>query len=691
MRVHLVGNPNTGKTTLFNALTRSNEHVGNWHGVTVEGKSKKYNFSGHEIELVDLPGLYSLSTLSYEEEVAAEAILSQPETLVVNICDESNLGRNLFLTLSLMEFGANVILAINQVDKAPIYKINASLLSNLLGVPVVLINAQKKIGLDKLNNEIINFQPHKNYSLPYLKKLDLDKVPISDNSQFLKIKLLENDEKILKKLNLNKNIVTPQVEGVASARYDYIDNILMKCAKKQNKVYGRSKLDKVIMNRFLAIPIFMVMLALVFELTFFSFGKWLSEGLSFLLDNFIGKPLVGLFVSSFGAESWLTGLIENAVVGGAFSVLGFLPQVALLFLFLSILEDSGYMSRVAFSLEDIFAKVGLSGKSVYTLLMGFGCSTTAVLTARNMEDKNAKIKTGLLTPYMSCSAKFPVYSVIGGAFFGANNILVIMGLYLLGVTCALIMSMIFEKTILKSKEQTFILEFPPYHAMSVKRVGKVLIDNMKQFMFRVGSLIICMNVIVWLLSSFTFSFSYVPSGEGSILEQVGKVIAPIFAPLGFNSWALVSALIAGLIAKEIIVSSIALYSGVGENGLNSAFHDPSSMVYFASGANVISYLVFCLLYFPCLATMSVLRKEIGRKWTFIGIILQLLIAYIASFIIYNLSLAFIKFGVLKMLLILAAFFIIILSIVFIIKKVKNKKLCANCKACDKNCKKFDKN
>lgn len=691
IKVNLVGNPNTGKTTLYNALTKSHEHVGNWHGVTVEEKAKKYEFAGKEIEIVDLPGIYSLCNLSFEEGVGVDYILKDPSVLIVNICDASNLGRNLYLTLSLMELGANVILAVNQIDKVPICKTDYKKLSGLLGIPVVAIDAGKKVGLSELNEEIINYKPHSKYNLPYLKKLHLDeiKLPKVENDTFFKIKLLENDEKTLNKLNLKENIVKPDIEGVARARYGYIDELLHICSTKHTKVYGRSRVDKFLMNRFLALPIFICMLALTFYLTFFSLGAWCSDGLNWLLDKCIGTPLINLFAGAFGAGSWVVSLIETAVVGGVGSVLGFLPQVALLFFFLSLLEDSGYLARVAFAIEDILGKVGLSGKSVYTLLMGFGCSTTAVLTARNMEDKNSKIKTGLLTPYMSCSAKFPIYAVLGGAFFGASNIWVILGLYLLGVVVAIFMSYILEKTVLKSKEQTFILEFPPYHSMTPKRVLCVLLDNMKQFVVRVGSLIIAMNVIVWLLSNFTFTLSYVPSSGGaSMLETLGRFLAPVFAPLGFNNWALVSALIAGLVAKEVIVSSIAMFNGVGDASnvlIGESLKDPSSVIFFAMPSMVVSYLVFCLLYFPCLATASVLSKEIGKKWTFIGIVLELVVAYVVTFIVYNIARLIELYGAVKILLILLTISIVVGSIIIIIKRIKRKNGCAFCKKCDGHC------
>lgn len=695
INVNLVGNPNTGKTTLFNSLTSSHEHVGNWHGVTVEEKSKCYKFKNEEINIVDLPGIYSMTSLSYEEKVACDYILKHKDRLIVNICDASNLQRNLYLTLGLMELGCHIILAVNQIDKRPICKINFSELERLLNLRVVYINADNKKSVEKLNDAILEESKILNntyYNLPYIKKFnfnDINKIVPNDTITFYKIKILEDDEEIKKKFNIKKSF--SQVDKVATERYRYIDEIIKNTCGEKQRIYGASKLDKILLNRYLALPIFICLIAISFYLTFFSLGAWLSDGLTFLLDKFVGQPLIDFLINVFGSDSWIIGLFQNAIIGGVGSILTFLPQVALLFFFLSLLEDSGYLSRVAFVFEDILGKVGLSGKSVYTLLMGFGCSTTAVLTARNMDDKNSKIKTGLLTPYMSCSAKFPIYAVLGGAFFGANNIWVIIGIYFLGVAVAILMSYIFEKTFLPSKKQSFILEFPPYRMMSFKRTFSLLWINVKLFVARVGTLIVAMNVIVWILSNFSFTFQYiVNTGGKSMLESLGKIFAPLFIPLGFNSWGLVSALIAGLVAKEVIVSSIAMFNGNGElsiSALGQSLMDSSSAVYFVSGASVLSYLVFCLLYFPCLATISVLINEIGRKWTVIGVLLEFLVAYVVSMLVYFFALICQIYGVWKIILSVFATMIVLFSIRIIYKRIKNKKGCGKCENCSTPCNK----
>jgi len=697
MNVILVGNPNTGKTTLFNALTRSNEHVGNFHGVTVEEKAKEYTFDKQRIQLVDLPGLYSLTTLSYEERVAREYFFKEKDAKIISLCDVNNLERNLYLTLNLLEYASDMVVAINNIDNGK-NKIDIKKLSQKLGVKVVNINPSKNEGLEDLNREIIECKSGK--ELPYIKELHLSKIKeiISpyfekDKLDFYAIKIFERDDGIAEKIPerayqlIEKILPKNSMEIVAQKRYEFIKNILQECVISNHKIYGKSKIDKVVLNRFFAFPIFILILATIFYLTFFSVGKFFSSILVNLVDMCIGTPLHNLFTNVFGESAWITSLVDNALVGGVGTIFSFLPQVALLFMFLSLLEDSGYMSRIAFMFEDVFGKIGLFGKSIYTLLMGFGCSSTAILTARNMEDKNAKIKTALLTPYMSCSAKFPLYVVIGGAFFGVNNIFYIVGLYLLGVAISILLSFLFEKTILKSKEQSFILEFPPYRFPKVKRILKILWDNMKLFVIKVGTLLISMNVIVWLLSNFSFKFSFVPTGEGSMLEILGKLLCPIFIPLGFGSWGVASSLLAGLIAKEVIVSSIIMFNrvkGFSSEQIAKSLRDPNSGVYFANNASVISFLVFSLLYSPCITSIAVLNKEIGRKWTAIGIGIQLVVAYLTALIIYNIFRCIERFGLLPILLSIIVIFMIMLSLILVFTKVKKHKVCAkSCEFCEK--------
>ena len=694
IRVGLIGNPNTGKTTLFNTLTCSNEHVGNWHGVTVEEKAKTIFFKNQQIEIVDLPGIYSLSRLSFEEKVATDYLLSHQTDLVVNICDYNNLQRNLYLTLGLLELGLNVIVVVNQIEKRRVSKISLVKLEEKLGVKVLPVDAADKQSVQQLKTELVNFQ-ERAYSLPYLKLLPLGQAEaflpkfLRQSKNFYAIKLLEDDQDVKQKFAVEQTF--DMAEKVAKVRYDFIDQLMRECGQKNFGVYGQSRLDKILLNKFFALPAFLLILAAIFYLTFFSLGSFLSDGLSFLLEKFVSSPVLAWLEGVAGKSSWIYSFFEGAIFGGAGSVLTFLPQVALLFVCLSVLEDSGYLARVAFVFEDVLSKVGLSGKSVYTLLMGFGCSTSAILTCRNMEERQAKIKTALLTPYMSCSAKFPIYVCLGGAFFGAGNIFVIMGLYLLGVLVAILTSMIFEKTILKSKEQSFILEFPPYRRLSFKQLFKVLFSSCKDFLSRVGGLIIAMNIIVWVLTNFSFSFGFVAQNGGqSMLEGLGAILAPLFVPLGFGSWGPVSALIAGLIAKEVILSSIAMFNNVegGQSQLSMSLCDPASAVYFSCPAALVSYLVFCLLYFPCLSSVGVLGKEIGKKWTIFGCISQFVVAYFVAMAFYNFGLIVSLFGWWKCCLGLLAVCLSLFAFAIVVKRCrKGEKACGKCK---KGCTKIEK-
>lgn len=632
----LMGNPNTGKTTLYNKITGGNEHVGNWHGVTVAEKVGCFKFKDKKYSLVDLPGIYSLDGLSFEEKVAIDYAKKNKDCKVINICDLNNLERNLYLTLCLIDEGFDVVLAVNSTLKKPLCSLNEKKLSCELGIDVVQINAESGDGIDKLLDKSTS---------------DVIQKQIKDRSD---------------------NLI-----NFAEEKYEKIDKICEKCLKKSGKIYGKSKIDKILLNRFFAPIVFLAIMTLIFYFTFFLIGKPLSDFLNFVLENTLGKWINLLFSNIFGSSHWITMLVSEAIIGGIGIVLSFLPQIVLLFLFLSILEESGYISRVAFVFDDLLSKIGLSGKCIYTLLLGFGCSATAILTARNMDDKNAKLKTILSTPFLSCSARLPIYLAVGGTIFGESNIFVILLLYLIGILVCILTSSILDRTILKSKEQSFILEFPPYRMLNLKKVVKVLWDNTKSFIVRIGGILISMNVIVWILSNFSFTFSYVKtSGNMSMLESIAKFISPIFSPLGFSSWGIVVALLVGIVAKEGVVSSMLLLCG----GNLSMIFSKSSAIFISSQAGVLAFLVFCLLYVPCLSTIAVMRKEIGKKWTWFAIFFQMIIAYFFAMAIYNLCKLCELFGTMKILLFISVVFVIIFLFVKFLFKVK-KKHCKNCNSC----------
>ncbi len=668
LKILLVGNPNTGKTTLFNSLTKSNEHVGNWHGVTVSEKEKPFSAFEKKFVLVDLPGLYSLTPLSYEEEVASKYIFENSSCPIINICDINNLKRNLFLTLQLKEVSSEIILFVNTFQNI---KNNKTLKEKI---------KQAESALKKLDIKFFIGNAENKKDIQKFKKLLLN-LKLNTNNQ---IKKIENK---YKKEN-NLNFLHENREAFLKINSCFGSEI------KGERAYGNSKLDKILLNKYLALPIFFGILFLVFYLTFFSLGAALSDLLRELIQNVIGGQIVS-WLRSVCSVAWVVDLVETGIIGGVGSILSFLPQVILLFFFLSLIEDSGYLARVAFLFEDIFAKVGLSGKSVYSLLMGFGCSTTAALTARNMEDKNAKIKTAILTPYMSCSAKLPIYAVIGGAFFGASNVLIIFGLYMLGVVVAILLSLFLEQKVLKSKAQSFILEFPAYRLPSIKRTFNILWENVKLFLIRIGTVIFSLNLIVWLLQSFSFGFKFVPTEGGtSMLKAIGTVIAPIFVPLGFGNWGAASALVAGLAAKEIIVSSIAMFNGVDVLGDSMksqtmrSITSPLSVVFFTP-ASALSFMVFCLLYSPCLATISVFKKEIGGRWTAISVALQFAIAYILALLTYNIYRLVEGLGAVNSIFIFLGLGLIIICSCYLYFKFKKRNFCSYCKdksSC-KNCRK----
>lgn len=699
MKHILCGNPNTGKTTFLNSLTGSNEHVGNWHGVTVDFLEKKYKLNGEENIVVDLPGLYSLTSYTFEEEIARDYIYNSNEN-IINLVDSNNLTRNLYLTLQLLECRKNIKVCLNFSNELIKTKteINIKKLEKMLGTRVVLFNAQKKDEtINLINDEFKNtFTPeyYKTLPLKEVKEILGDNLKnLKLNNDFICVKILEQDEYILEKLKLNKQQLLKLSkfdlkEKIISLRYDYIEQIIKSCViKKSEKIYGYSKLDKIILNRFLALPIFIGILCLMFYLTFSSVGNIISNFLGDFLDKFINTPILN-FSNNITNSPFILGFIENGILTVLSTLIGFLPQIVLLFLFISILEDTGYLSRLAFTFEDIFSKVGLNGKTIFTILMGFGCSTTAALTARTLEDKNSKIKATMLSSYLSCSAKIPLYSVILGAFF-SNNLLIIIFFYFLGVFIALLTSVILEKTILKSKENSFIMELPAYRFPSFKRILKLILVNIKEFVVRVGSVLFTFSIIIWVLQSFTINFKFItiPNEQTSILELIGNFLAPIFKPLGFGNSGAVSCLICGVVAKEIIISTMAIINNVNIDGgvenLSKSLTDLNSPINFTP-ISAFSYLIFSLLYMPCIATIGVYFKELGKKWTFVAILIQLVTSYIITFIFYQLLLLFNGLNFVSIFISLLIISLILFSLNFVLKTLKKPKVCCfNCKNCKK--------
>ena len=709
--ITFVGNPNVGKTTLYNKITNSFEHVGNWHGVTVEKKEKDLTFDGEKYKFVDLPGIYSLTSYSFEEQVSIDHLLCKNGN-IVNICDANVLERNLLLTLELLEFGAKPIIAINfpsEVKKRGILY-NYKSLSSVLGCKIVICDNISRL---KLIEEFICNNTHK-VNLPYLKSLPIDKIIsilsprqlsiFTGRENFIAIKLLEQDEFVKSKLALSneqKNKISEIVLEkdyltlIAKLRFDYIKQILDKCQTMNKKTtYGKYAIDRIILNKYFCLPIFFGLMFLIFYITFSSIGVWLSDLLKTFIDSCIGIP-VSNFLIKINAPNWVVGLFSQGIVGGVGGLLSFIPQIVLLFFFLSLLEDSGYMSRLAFSFEEIFYKFGLSGKSIFTILMSFGCTTTAVLTSRNLEDKNAKIKTAMLSSYMSCSAKLPIYAVIGGAFFGKGNLLIIAGLYLLGIAAGIIMASFFNKKVLKSGERSFILEFPPYRFPDFRRIISVIYQNCKMFVIKVATILLSFSVIVWIMQNFTLKFEYVPTVRTgrSMLEIIGEYLAVLLRPIGLGNWGIAVSLLVGVMAKEMVVGTMAI---VNKIPITSDFDKTLGVSFLTSGfvitftpLTAIIMMVFSLLYLPCISTIAVMRKEIGRKWTFISCLAQFAIAYFICFLIYN-----VVSNKLMLQIFVGTGAILFLLCVFIAmkKSIKSKGFvatmcCGCCNSCEHNCKK----
>lgn len=642
-KILIVGNPNTGKSTLFNSLTKSEEHTGNWHGVTVDAKSKIVKFNEKMYEIFDLPGLYSLDCYTMEEEVSKQVIFKNRGAKILFCADANTLERNIFLLTQLVELGFNVKLLINNYSyfEKRGGKIDAKQLSELLNCDVEIIDARK----EKLNDKLLKFNSFK-------------------RKNFVEIK----NDKLCDAID----------------RYDKITRVLKTSRHDAKGVYGQSKLDKFLFKPFVFLSLFLMGFFFILYLTFFLIGPQISSGLTSIIDLIIKQPFMA-FLTKINASDFILKLFGEGVFSAGITICSFLPQICLLYLFLTLLEESGLISRFAFLMDDMLSKIGLNGKVVYTLLMGFGCNTTASFTAKNMPDKNSKIKSCLITPFMSCTAKLPVYTVVASAIMGEKNFLLIVGLYVLGIVCALAFAGIYEKTILKSKSDTFLLEFPPLRCPSFGVISKTSLKTTKTFISKVFGVIFSMSIIIWLMKNITFSFRFTTQTEKSILFSISRFILPIFKPIGITSPELVATLVVGLVAKELIVSTMLIFNGVSTSqGLIKSLGSTLSPIHF-NFASGLGFLIFVLLYAPCVSTVAVMAKEVGKKYTAIGLIGQFLTAYFFASLIYQA----LSGNILKFLVWLLGVIIIMFSLGFIFKMMRKKSnhVSSKCRGCNNlNCK-----
>ena len=658
----LAGNQNCGKTTLFNALTGSNQHVGNFPGVTVE--KKEGPIKGHkDMVLVDLPGIYSLSPYTSEEVVTRDFLLKEHPKAVINIVDATNIERNLYLSLQLMELGIPMVIALNMMDevRASGNSIDVKLLSAHLGVPVIPISAGKNEGISDLLNAVIEtvrhpkppvrmdfFRGEVHKAIHSIAHIIEDQAKTAGYPlRFAATKLVEGDELMMKALHLTldqKHILDHVVENMEKAldidreaaladmRYTYIEEICRDCVVKhrETKEQVRSeKIDRLLTHKYLGIPIFLGIMLLIFWLTFSVLGAPLQD----LLDSWIGVGtnwLEGVLISA-GTSEWVRSLLIDGVCAGVGSVLSFLPIIVLLFFFLSLLEDSGYMARVAFVMDKMLRKIGLSGRSFVPMLIGFGCSVPAIMATRTLSSDRDRKMTIVLTPFMSCSAKLPIYGMITMAFFPKQGGIVMFSLYVLGMVVAILSGLLLKSTIFKGNPVPFVMELPSYRMPALRGVLMLMWEKAKDFIRKAFTIIFVAAIVIWFLQSFDWSLNWVEDSTDSILASIGSVIAPLFIPLGFDDWRASTALITGLTAKESVVSTLTVLTGAASDAqLSAVLHTIFTPV------SSISFLAFTVLYMPCVAAFAATKRELGSLRAAVATAAyQTSVAYIAAVVIFQ--------------------------------------------------------
>lgn len=650
IRVALTGNPNVGKTTVFNAITGSRQKVGNWPGVTVEKKIGIKEHGGHILEIVDLPGTYSLTAYSADEVVARDYILEEKPDIVVQILDSTNLERNLYLSTQLMEIGTNLILALNMSDLAEKRDegVNVSMLEKLLGVSVIRTTAKEGKGINELLDAIISNSSSTSSSdnkIEYGKKIEdqishLKQILAKDEaltitypSRWLSIKLLEGDENAHSKLSsLNiqidvkkflSNLDPEECEAeMADKRYEFISRVLPQVTRTRvERMSGSDMIDKVLTSRYLGIPIFLALMWGMFELTF-TFSTPFME----LIDMFFS--LLAETVTANIDSPWLSSLLGDGVIAGVGSVMLFVPNIFILFFLLALLEDSGYLARAAFIMDRLMYSMGIQGKSFIPMLMGFGCSVPAVMATRTLEDRADRLITMMITPFMSCGARMPVYVLLAGTFFGKQAGSVIFGIYVLGIIVAIVSARLFRSIIFKGKPSSFIMELPPYHRPSLNNSLKHMWNQGSLYLKRVGTVITAGVVVIWLLAYFPQGVEY--GSAESYIGSLGKLLEPLVSPIGFD-WKIAISLIFGFLAKEVVIGSLGTLYGTGadEGVLSSALvADPVF-----TPAVALGLMVFTLLYVPCIGAVAVIKKESGSwKWTLFAATYSTAVAWIMAFV-----------------------------------------------------------
>ena len=664
IKIGLAGNPNCGKTTMFNELTGSSQYVGNWPGVTVEKKGGKLR-GNNDVEIVDLPGVYSLSPYTLEEVVTRNFMINDKPDAVINIVDASNIERNLYLTTQILELGIPTVIALNMMDivKKNGDKIDINKLSKLFGCPVVETSALKNDGIKEAANKAIEVAKEKrkqDFMLPFSNEVteaieNIEKIIQRDiphegiETRWLAIKLFECDENILDRLEISKNILDKVQEVrkkcendldddsesiITGDRYAFIGDVVSKSIKKNSAIKETTsdKIDKIVTNRFLALPIFAFIMWAVYYIAVSSLGTIVTDWTNDTLFGEIVSGNVSMWLEAAGVAGWLQGLIIDGIIGGVGAVLGFVPQIMILFFLLSILEDCGYMSRVAFIMDRIFRKFGLSGKSFIPMLISSGCGVPGIMATRTMENDRDRKMTIMVTTFIPCGAKVPIIALFAGAVFGGAS-WVAPSMYFLSIIMIIICGIILKKTTLFAGEPApFVMELPQYHIPSLKGVLMHMWDRAKAFIVKAGTIIFVASGLIWFLQSFNWSLDMVDAGE-SILATLGNIVAPIFAPLGFGNWQSAVATVTGLVAKENVVTTFGILFGISE-----ATETDPALLGNLSGmftvASAFAFMAFNMICAPCFAAIGAIKREMGTwKWTIITITFQTGTAYLVALLI----------------------------------------------------------
>ena len=704
MKIGLVGNQNSGKTTLFNLLTGMNAKIGNWPGVTIEKKTGTVKGTDHE--LTDLPGIYSLSPYSIEEEISRKYIFEEKPDVIINIVDSTSLERSLYLTTQLLELDIKVIVALNMADvlEKKGIKIDIKLLEKLLGTKVLKISALKETGIDELIKELNVNDKKKSKEKIKIYDENCEKI-VEDiinilpkeemHKRFIAVKLLEadsrfesfNNEKLTNMIDeLSKEYDTDLEEIIATGRYTFIESVKEKTFRRGKVTEDISdKLDKIFLNKFLAFPIFVVIMFLVYYLSVGVIGSFTVDLVAGIMESF-GEWTGGL-LENFGTSEWVNSLVVDGIIAGVGAVLGFVPQLIILFILISVLETTGYMSRIALLLDKLFRRIGLSGKSLIPFIVGSGCSVPGIMGTRIIENQDEREMTSILTPFIPCSAKLPIIALFAGYFFGENSGIVSASLYFFAIAVIIISAIVMKKFIYKNTRSTFISELPDYKLPSVKYVFKDVFDKVVAFIKRAGSVILICSIVIWFLSSFSFKFEYGIDIESSMLAKIGNTISWIFEPmLGTKSWGATVSAIQGLVAKEQVVSSMAVINGLADDVTEGKeIFTKEGIFGFFDPASAYAFMVFNLFSAPCFGAIGAMKRELGGTKKMIkAVAFQTIFAWILATIVYQVGSRILS-GAINIANVVVIGIILLIVFIIVIKNMKASE-CSGCPYCD-NCKK----